>query len=375
MEQKKKKKSLRVIPIIFLSLIGLLLLTAGVSLITNQNLPEPSSTPDELSRLDLAHAEEALHLMGGLGDQTWPGLSDTIPLILWNEDYAFLINSQERLPGWNKLGNTTVNDFPVYVQKNEADYQAFTEVLPNGDYAGSMATKNATNVGFINLFKQDLPPVIAKIFPYRLMLISTDFYITSLVHESFHAFQAEEYPKRFKDAEKAYRSAEAYEKLFPVMADGWETEIQHLMNALEEEDTAAQKEIVRQFLITRRQRRDEVDLSDAFTLYEKRFEWLEGSAKYVELGIWKNGANSISYQPVSSILEDNDFDSYQGFEKRWKNEINNAKTAAKNGSETMFYYSGMLQAKLLDQLMPDWKTRISEPGTWYEDLLKEAINY
>lgn len=374
MEQKKKKKSLRVIKTIALSLIGLLFLTAAISFISNQNLPEPSSTPDELSQQDLAHAEEALHLMAELGDQTWPGLSGDIPLILWNEDYAFLVNSQEELSGWNKLENATANNLPVFVQKNESNYQAFTEMLSNGQYAGSMATKNATNVGFINLFKEDLPPIIAKIFPYRLMLISTDFYITSLVHESFHAFQAEKYPERFKDSEKAYRSTEAYEKLFPVMAEAWEIEVQHLMDALDEKDPAVQKEIVRQFLDARKQRRDDVDLSDAFTLYENRFEWLEGSAKYVELGIWKNGANSTSYHPVSSIQKDNDFDNYQGFEKRWKNELNNAKTAVKNGSETMFYYTGMLQAKLLDQLMPEWKTRISEPGIWYEDLLTEALN-
>lgn len=373
--QKKQKKSLSAITIIALSLVGLILLAAGISFLTNQTLPEPSSTPDELSQQDLAYAEEALHLMSELGDQTWPGLSGNIPLILWNEDYAFLINSQEKLSGWNKFQSATINDLPVYVQKNDANYQAFTEILSNEQYAGSMATKTTTNVGFINLFKQDLPPIVAKIFPYRLMLISTDQYITALVHENFHAFQAENYPDRFQDAEKAYRSAEAYEKLFPEMGETWEVEIQHLLDAIDQKDPETQKEIIREFLITREQRRDMVDLSDALALYEKRFEWLEGSAKYVELEIWRNGASSASYQPISKIHEDNDFDAYQGFEKRWKNELNNAKTAAKNGSETMFYYTGMLQAKLLDQLMPEWKTRISEPGTWYENLLKEAVNY
>jgi hypothetical protein len=34
----------------------------------------------------------------------------------------------------------------------------------------------------------------------------------------------------------------------------------------------------------------------------------------------------------------------------------------------------MLQARLLDELMPEWKTKIGEPGVWYEDLLKEAVN-
>lgn len=372
-EQKPKKRN-RWISIIILSLLGFCLLTAGISFISNQFLPKASSTPDKLSQEDLFRAEETLNLMDRLGDQTWPGLDGSIPLLLFNDSHAFLINSQENLENWRLLEGAHVNNLPVYVQEKERNYQAFTEPLANGQYAGSMTTKNATNVGFINLFKQDLPPVISQVFPYQLMLLSTDYYITALVHESFHAYQAENYPERFEDAEKAYRSTEAYENLYPEMGEAWETEVQFLIDAVVEKDPSKQIELVRSFLNTREQRRNEVDLSEAFELYEKRFEWLEGSAKYVELEIWENASDSASYQPISSILEDKDFDSYQGYKKRWKNELNNAKTAAKNGSETLFYYSGMLQARLLDILMPDWQTNIGDPNVWYEDLLAEAIS-
>ncbi|HEY9121821.1 MAG TPA: hypothetical protein VIM80_02385 [Brevefilum sp.] len=372
-EQKPNKRN-RKITVIILSLLGLCLLTVGISFISNQFLPKASSTPDKLSQEDLYRAEETLNLMDRLGDQTWHGLNASMPLLLFNDSHAFLINSQENLAGWHLLEGAQVNEKPVYVQEKERDYQAFTERLSNGQYAGSMTTKNATNVGFINLFKQDLPPVISQVFPYRLMLLSTDHYITALVHESFHAYQAENYPARFEDAEKAYRSTEAYENLYPEMGQAWETEVQYLIDAVEETDPSNQIELVRSFLNTREQRRNDVNLSKAFELYEKRFEWLEGSAKYVELETWENASDAANYQPISSILEDKDFDAYQGYEKRWKNEINNAKTAAKNGSETLFYYSGMLQARLLDILMPDWQTKIGEPDIWYEDLLADAIS-
>lgn len=372
-EQKPKKRN-RWISIFISSLLGLCLLTAGISFISNQFLPKASSTPDKLSQEDLFRAEETLNLMDYLGDQTWPGLDGSIPLLLFNDSHAFLINSQENLEDWRLLEGAQVNNLPVYVQVKERNYQAFTEPLANGQYAGSMTTKNATNVGFINLFKQDLPPVISQVFPYRLMLLSTDHYITALVHESFHVYQAENYPERFEDAEKAYRSTEAYENLYPEMGEAWETEVQFLIDAVVEKDPSKQIELVRSFLNTREQRRNDVNLSEAFKLYEKRFEWLEGSAKYVELEIWENASDSASYQPISSILEDKDFESYQGYEKRWKNELNNAKTPAKNGSETLFYYSGMLQARLLDILMPDWQTNIGDPDIWYEDLLAEAIS-
>jgi len=371
---KKQKRSLRVIPFIVFSLIGLCLLTAGIFFLTNQFLPEPSSTPNELSQQDLAHAEEALHLISELGDQTWPELSGNIPLLLWNDEYAFLTNSQEEVAGWDRLEDAQVNDLPVYVQKNDADYQAFTEILPKGNYAGSMATKNATNIGFINLFKENLPPVVSQIFPYRLLLLSTDQYITALVHESFHAYQAENYPDRFEDAEKAYSSTDGYEDLFESMSEDWQLEIQALIDALNEEDDSRRIEFINNFIQIREDRRSSANLSSNLTLYEKRYEWLEGSAKYVELEIWENAANSTTYQPVEEVFTDEDFDNYQGYEKRWKNELTNMKNAAKNIGDSLFYYSGMLQARLLDELMPEWKTRIGEPGVWYEDLLKEAVN-
>jgi len=371
--QKPKKRNQR-ITIIILSLLGLCLLTVGISLISNQLLPKASSTPDQLTQEDLYRAEETLNLMTNLGEQTWPGLNSSIPLILWNESHAFLLNSQEPLEDWNMLEDAAVNKLPVYVQENKSNYQAFTERLSNGRYAGSMSTKNATNIGFIKLFKNGLPPGISQVFPYQLILLSTDQYITGLVHESFHAYQAENYPERFEDAEKAYRSTEAYENLYPEMGETWENEVQFLIDAIEEKDPSKQIELIRSFLNTRKQRRNQVNLSEAFELYEKRFEWLEGSAKYVELEVWKNGSDSSSYQPISEMREDNDFDDYQGYDKRWKTELNNTKTAVKNGSETLFYYSGMLQARLLDILMPDWQTKIGDNDVWYEDLLADAIS-
>jgi hypothetical protein len=372
-EQEPKKRN-RKITVIILSLLGLCLLTAGLSIISNQFLPKASPSTDRLTQEDLFRAEETLNLMTDLGEQTWPGLNSSIPLILWNESHAFLLNSQEHFEDWRVLEGATVNNLPVYVQENKANYQAFTELLSNGRYAGSMATKDATNIGFITLFRENLPPVISQIFPYRILLLSTDHYITALVHESFHAYQAENYPERFDDAEKSYQSTDAYEDIFPDMSEDWQIEVQFLLDALEEEDRVKQITLVKDFLETRENRREKAGLPENLVLYEKRYEWLEGSAKYVELEIWKQAANSTEYQPVDEIFIDQDFDDYQGYEKRWKNEKTSMKNAAKNIGDSLFYYTGMLQGRLLDILMPDWKTKINDPGIWYEDLLRDAIS-
>jgi hypothetical protein len=364
----------RLLLIIPLGLISLCLVIGGVLLISNQFLPEPSTTPDELTHEDIARAEEALNLLANLGNQTWPGFDHAIPLIVWNDSYAFLINAEEKLPDWEELENVSINDLPVYTQVNTANYQAFTEVLINNQYAGSMATKDATNIKFIQLFKDNLPPVLAQLFPYQLILISSDHYITALVHETFHAFQAENYPIRFEDADEAYPSGSAYESSFPEMSEAWQSEVQILIDALQTDDQSIQIERVKDFLDSREDRRSKAGLGPNLVLYEKRFEWLEGSAKYVELEIWRLAASSPDYKPAEGIKNDKDFDGYEKYLRHWKNELTSMKNAAKSGGDTLFYYSGMLQARLLDQLMPNWKLRVGEPGVWMEDLLRESID-
>lgn len=362
----------RIVTILAVSLISLCVVSIGLIFISNQFLPGPSQTPGRLTDEDIARAEEALHLMSTLGQKTWPGLDDNIPLIIWNESHAFLINSKEQLQGWEKIEGISINKLPVYVQENTADYQAFAEILSNNQYAGSMATKNATNVKFMNLFKENLPPVISQIFPYQLILISSDHYITALVHETFHAYQAENHFERFEDAENAYQTTSAYESVFPDMNEAWQSEAQILINAVQEENRTAQIKLVKEFLKAREERRAQAGLTPNLVLYENRYEWLEGSAKFVELEVWELAADSKTYQPVESILDDQDFNAYTNYDRRWKNELTNMKNAAKSGGDTLFYYSGMMQARLLDSLMPDWKSHIVEPGIWYEDLLREA---
>ena len=49
------------------------------------------------------------------------------------------------------------------------------------------------------------------------------------------------------------------------------------------------------------------------------------------------------------------------------------KRQATQEGEVRFYYTGMAQAVVLDQLLPDWKTRILAGEIRLEDLLREAI--
>jgi hypothetical protein len=41
--------------------------------------------------------------------------------------------------------------------------------------------------------------------------------------------------------------------------------------------------------------------------------------------------------------------------------------------ETRFYYGGMAQAVLLDNINPSWKSLAMQEGVYLEDLLEEAL--
>ena len=68
------------------------------------------------------------------------------------------------------------------------------------------------------------------------------------------------------------------------------------------------------------------------------------------------------------------FKDYRTFRDRWKRELDQIPRMASDEGDGRFYYTGMAQAYLLDQLDPDWKTKLAaDPSLNLEDLLKRAV--
>jgi hypothetical protein len=104
------KKACLFIP---LSLIILCLLGAAVSALSNLGLPQHSTTPDRLSELDKTQLSEVLHLRSNLGDAVWPGWSQAdIALIVYNEQYAFLVGYPNPPAGWMKVPSLELRGGP-----------------------------------------------------------------------------------------------------------------------------------------------------------------------------------------------------------------------------------------------------------------------
>jgi hypothetical protein len=158
----------------------------------------------------------------------------------------------------------------------------------------------------------------------------------------------------------------------PELTAAWQSELDLLGEALAAETASESRSLAEAFLAARSARREAAGLSPNQIAYEQRREWLEGGAKYTELAIWRQAGTSSSYEPLSAMAVDDDFDAYDRYERQWSREGDQLVRMADDGGDGRFYYSGWAQAVLLDRLRPDWKADYWE-GIPLEALLNEVV--
>jgi hypothetical protein len=381
----KLKKSCLLVP---LSIIGLIVLLIAVSSLSNLGLPQHSVLLDHLSQLDKDRLAETMHLRATLGEAVWPGWSQAdIPLILYNEQYAFLVGYPNPPDGWLKVPSlearggpweqVTDDSFlsePYYrtpITDPNKTPESFT-VLVGDQWVATFMTREYSQINFYQNFRQELPPVISNLVPVRLvwsfLMGKTDSYIAGLEHESFHAFEGQLAVNQLNASEQMYSIEASYP--FDAMDDPWKQEMDVLLQAIQAPTDAESAGLARQFLELRASRR--MFLNVPQINLERLREWEEGLAKYAELDITRQ-AESESYIPFGSILNDKDFKNYQGQQKFWASQLKEAASTQGRSGDTRFYYSGNAIAVLLDRLVPGWKSQALPGGEYLDALLQEAV--
>lgn len=374
-------------------LVGLVLVLIAVQSLANRRLPTASADPARLSEDDVARLREFVHLQTELGDEVWPGFGDwVIPAVLYNEENVFLVGLDNPAPGWvtipqeQQMGGAwspveglEIAGRPVYRQPlpaNDQTPQSFT-VRVGDEWAASMTTLEWTRVLMIDLIRQEVPPWLAEIFPYRLfterLVAGSDQYLSLLIHEAFHAYQGEIVPERVAAAEASLRVDESYPWYEDAHVAAWQSEIDLLAQGAQARTTEETAALARDFLALRDERREAAGLTAAQIEMERQREWLEGLARYVELGIWREAATKAGYEPVEAMAAVEEFAGYDGYRERWQDEIEQMGRMADDRGDGRFYYTGMAIATMLDRLQPDWQNRAFEPGVFLEDLLRESL--
>jgi hypothetical protein len=375
-------------------IVGVFLVAVGVTALRNRHLPKRSSVVERLSAMEKARLAELFHLRETLGDAVWPGWGAAdIPVMVYNEAYAFLVGYPgEPPPGWVKVPYDEVRGGPWEVVPGDT-FQGqpyYRQALPDphrtpenftvlvGDrWVATLQTKEYAAIAFYNGFREELPGFLAPIFPYRLMwsllIDSSETYVGGIAHETFHAYQGIEAPRRLYAAERGAALEDQYPWDDEDLEAAWQEELSLLYRAVRASSEGEGLALARQALAARTTRRADPSMSSTLVAFEREREWLEGLAKYAELSIGLQAARTPSYTPVPAIEEDPDFKAYATRERFWSQQVGEVQRMHNREGEVRFYYSGMAQAVLLDRWMPDWKARIWEEGVWLEDLLAEAV--
>lgn len=393
---KQKKTGCMPIMLMCLSALAIICLAAaGLLAWDNARLPEHSSVTDRLTDREKALILETQHLRQSAGNEVLPGWDQAdIPIILYNESYAFLVGASSPPPdGWvtvrkrERLGTAweTVpgDDFqgkPYYRQALSPGVtpQAFTVKI--GDtYAASLTTFEYYPILMRKLIRSDVPEFLGAVFPYRLatglLVDSSDQYISLILHEAAHAYQGISAPERLVAGEQAnYEFEQKYPWDNDSLREDWQIELDLLAQALRAQTDEETRSLAQEFLQIRHSRRQSAGLSADMIAFERHREWVEGIGRYAEITVYRLGQQRSGYTPVDEILRDPQFHQYEKFDHRWTREVDQIGRMASDGDETRFYYTGMAQAVLLDRLAPDWKSRLFEPGIWLEDLLAEALS-
>jgi len=371
-------------------LCALALLAAYLS---NRSLPQQSAQRELLGAQDKAQLAEFYHLLPAVGEQVWPGFgARPIPVILYNEDHAFLAGMPTPPDGWVKVPATQTRGGAwqavpgdslggeTYYRQPVADpggqIGAFT-VRVGDEYTASLATLEWMRIGLADQLRSDLPAALREVFPYRIFPMGTftaDWHVIGLVHEAFHAFQAAQAPGRLDAAEMAERNfGKAYVQAAGQMEADWQAEFDLLGQAVRAESDQELAGLARRYLDQRSQRRSRAGLSAELAQYEREREWLEGLAKYVELEVWRAGNTAAGYQPLPVAPGLESVAGYRNFQRNWTDQVRQLGQQSAREGDGRFYYSGWVQAVMLDRLSPGWKNAALRPGIYLEDLLAEAV--
>jgi hypothetical protein len=371
LQSRRRRFTLYALTIVLGMMISCAVL-ATIGYNSNQKLPTGPEYTDRMTPLDKTRLSEALHLKAQLGDAVWPGYASLdAPVIIWNEDYEFLFGMSNPPADWEEVPGDEFEGHS-YFRRLAVDPQNFA-VQVGDRWAASIFTKYLVDQALISGISEILPPGIDNIFPYKIFIQPSELQISGVQHEYFHVVQVEIMPDRFNEAESVYGFGDRYWAVDPQMQPAWSEEVELLIEAVEASSDADAVEFGRQFLILRDQRRENSGLDADLTAYEVKLEWLEGVAKYVELRSWQEAEIDHSYISLAEMEDDPDFKNYETFDSHWNQEMRTAREQAKREGDTRFYYSGMLQAYLLDRLMSDWKERITEDGVYLENLLREVV--
>jgi hypothetical protein len=201
---------------------------------------------------------------------------------------------------------------------------------------------------------------------------STEHWATMIMHEYFHGFQYKHaaylnhYEKNIVQIQPD--SLNSMYKKYDWFKEKIDIENNILLQALQQKDSVQTNSLIDRFFKVRTERRELVKQKLNFDIsnYEKCYETMEGTARYVEYSLYHKF--SISQADTKLIHIDTSYKSYL----QYKNyDIQKDQWLFMTSKTTYFYAIGFNMARLLDKLKIEYKTKLFNQGDLsLEDVLK-----
>ena len=206
-------------------------------------------------------------------------------------------------------------------------------------------------------------------------LLSTEEWTTMIMHEYFHGFQYKHLPyiSNYENNIAAIQpdSLTAVYKNNSWFKNSIDKENDLLLQALSETDERKTINLIDSFFAARNNRRIltrkkiHLDIGP----YEKVYETMEGTARYVEFSLYE--IFSTRQDDLNLKVSDT---SFKSFEKFRKYTIENDKWLYLTNKTIYFYAIGFNMARLLDKLKVEYKSRLFNEGSLsLEDILKDKM--
>ncbi|HRO75719.1 MAG TPA: hypothetical protein PLP27_06205 [Crocinitomicaceae bacterium] len=291
-----------------------------------------------------------------------------LPLIYYTDTSSYIVNPTDKFLQTFQADLVFQNRrLKIYKTKNRVDDLPFhmeTEMTlgdPTDDYDYHSPFMKCSS--YEEVFKT-IPQVL-----------STEEWATMVIHEYFHGFQYKHksyvnyYEKNIAQIqEDSLKSIYKNNLWFKEYID---QENQFLLQAIAEKDNVKITQLINKFFELRTQRRKLVSekLNLNIEPYEKCYETMEGTARYIEFALY----NDFSHRRHAYNLQKSDT-SFKSFKKFQHYHITQDTWLYRTDKTTYFYAIGFNMARLLDKLKVEYKSRLFNEGQLsMEDLLNNEL--
>ena len=313
--------------------------------------------------------EFVYNLKQTVDEKTWKTFNDKeydLPLIYFTDTSSYIANPTEKFLNSFK-SDLVFQNRQIKIYKTKSRFDSLPFHMETGMTLGDPTDNYNYHSPFMMCSSyEETYKTIPKV-------LSTEEWTTMIMHEYFHGYQYKHKPYiDYYEKEIVQIQPDSLKEIYKN--NNWfknsiDAENELLLKAISETDIVKTANIIKDFFALRTQRRKTVSEKLKFDIsnYEKCYETMEGTARYIEYSLYNLYSTR---RPDYKLLKSDT--SFKSFKKFRNYDITNDEWLYKTEKTTYFYAVGFNMARLLDKLKVEYKSKLFKQGQiTLEDILRE----